>query len=112
MGLSKRDGPAVARCQRSILAMTAAVPHRTDSVNHVPRRQPEPGSDLGVASGAATERTASGQQLRTGRTMNGTIDTAATQQRAVRRIDDGIDGQRGDIGDDDVEGRLTDLPSR
>jgi hypothetical protein len=44
--------------------------------------------------------------------MNGAVDTAATQQRAVRRIDDGIDSQRRNIGDDDLEGRLTDLPCR
>jgi hypothetical protein len=44
--------------------------------------------------------------------MDGAIDAAATQQRAVRRIDDRIDSQRGNIGDDDLEGRLTDLPCR
>ena len=112
MGLSKRDGPAIARCQRGILTMAATMPYRADSVNHVPRRQPEPGSDLGVAGSAATERTARGQQLRPGRTMDGAVDAAATQQRAVRRIDDRIDSQRGNIGDDDLEGRLTDLPCR
>jgi hypothetical protein len=111
-GLSKRDGPAIARCQRGILTMAATMPYRADSVNHVPRRQPEPGSDLGVAGSAATERTARGQQLRPGRTMDGAVDAAATQQRAVRRIDDRIDSQRGNIGDDDLEGRLTDLPCR
>jgi hypothetical protein len=37
------------------------------------------------------------QQLRTGSPVNGAIHTAATEQGFVRRIHDGIHGQRGNV---------------
>ena len=36
--LAKADGAAIARRQRLIFARVAAVPDRTDGMNHVPRR--------------------------------------------------------------------------
>jgi hypothetical protein len=59
-------------------------------MNHMPRRQPITSGDFGVAGLAATEGAAFGQQLRTGRTMDGAIDAATAKQRSVRGVDDGV----------------------
>src|SRR5689334_13281605 len=40
--------------------------------------------------------------------MDCTIDAAAAQQRPVRRIDDGVDIERGDVGDADFDERGAD----
>lgn len=72
------------------------------------RRQTVAAGDLGVAGGATAKPAALHQQFRPRRAVNRTVDTAATQQRTVRRIDDGIDAQCRNIGDDDLEGRRAD----
>jgi hypothetical protein len=41
--------------------------------------------------------------------MDRAVDAATAQQRTVRRIDDGIDIKRRDVGDDDVVTRRADL---
>jgi hypothetical protein len=46
--------------------------------------------DLGVAGLAATKRAAFGEQRRPGGAMDRAIDPAATQQRGVRGVDDGV----------------------
>jgi hypothetical protein len=80
VGLAQFDRAAVARCQSFILALASAVPDRTDGVNHMPRRQPISFGDFGVASLAAMKRAAFGEKFGTGRAMDRTIDTAATEQ--------------------------------
>ena len=47
--------------------------------------------DLGLARLAAAERAALGQQLRPRGAMDGPVDPAAPEQRAVGRVDDGVD---------------------
>jgi hypothetical protein len=66
------------------------MPNRSDGMNDVPRRQPIPFGDFGVAGGAATKRAAFCQQLRPCRAMDRAIDTAAAQQRRIRGVDDGV----------------------
>jgi len=58
---------------------TAAVPHRTDGMDDVLRRQPVARRDLGFAGVAAAECLALGAQLRPGRAMDRAIDPAAAQ---------------------------------
>ena len=41
--------------------------------------------------------------------MDRTVDSAAAKQRIIRRIDDGIDIEGRDVGDDDVVARRADL---
>ena len=43
------------------------------------------------------------QQFRPRRTMDRAIDAAAAEQGAVRRVDDRVDGQGGDVAVDDRE---------
>jgi hypothetical protein len=109
MGVAEFDGAGVAGGECSIFTLAAAVPDRTDSMNHMPRRQPITSGDLGVAGAAAVERPAFRQQLRSGRAMNGAIHPATAKQRAVGGVDNGIDAQAGDVGDDDLQPRRTEL---
>jgi hypothetical protein len=107
--LAKFDGAAIARRQRIIFALAAAVPDRPDGMNYMPRRQPITSGDFGVAGRAAMERAAFSEQFRPGRTMDRTIDAAAAEQRGVGGVDDGVNAKRRDIGDDDFQPRRTEL---
>ena len=78
-------------------------------MNHMPRRQPIALGDLGVAGLAAVERAAFGEQLGPGRAMDRAIDATAAEQRRIRGVDDGVNAQRRDVGDDDFQPRRADL---
>jgi hypothetical protein len=93
----------VARCEKVVLTTTAAMPNRADSVHDMPSRQQVTASDFGRTRIAAAECSAFGEQFRTRRTMDGAIDASAAKQRPVRRIDDGIDVERRDIGNADFK---------
>jgi hypothetical protein len=41
--------------------------------------------------------------------MDRTIDTAAAKQRRIRGVDDGVNAQCRDVGDDDFQQRRADL---
>jgi hypothetical protein len=81
------------------------MPDRANGVNHMPCRKAISPGDLGVAGFAAMQATAFIEKLRTGGAMNRPVDATAAEQRAVGGIDDGVDVQRGDVGDDDLEAR-------
>jgi hypothetical protein len=108
VGLTEFYRAAIARGQRLVLAF-AAVPDRSDGVNDMPRRKFVALGDLGAASFAAMKRAAFGEQFGSGGAMDRAIDAAAAQQRGIRGVDDGVNAQRGDIGDDDFEPRRTDV---
>jgi hypothetical protein len=109
MGLAELNGAAIARRQSLVLALTPAVPDRTDGMNHMSRRQPIGLGDFGVTGLAATEGATLGEKLRPGRAMDCTIDAATAEQRRVRGVDDGVNAERCDVGDDDFESRRADL---
>ena len=44
--------------------------------------------------------------------MDRAIHTAAAEQRAIRGVDDGVNAQRGDVGDDDFQPRRAELADR
>ena len=112
MGLAEFDGTAIARCQRLVFALAAAVPDRADGMDHMPCGQPVSIGDLGIAGLAAVERTAFGQKFRSRRAMDRTVDTAPAEQGRIRRVDDGVNAKRGDVGDDDFQPRGTELAGR
>ena len=58
------------------------------------------------------ERAAFGQQFGPGRAMDRAIDAATAEQRSIRRVDDGVNAQRGDVGDDDFQPRRAELARR
>jgi hypothetical protein len=90
MGLAQLQCAAVTRRQRLVLAFAATVPDRADGMNDMPRRKPVARGDLGVAGLAACKRAAFGKQPRPGGAMDRAINPAAAEQRAIRRVDDGV----------------------
>ena len=97
------EAARVAAREELVLAPVAAGPDRADGVDHVTRRQPEAGRHDRVAGRTRAGRSGRGRQLRTGRPMDRAIDPAAAGQAAVRGVDDGIEVERRDVGDDDLE---------
>ena len=95
-----------------ILPAIAAVPDRPDGMDHMPRRKKISFGDPGVAGFAAAELAAFGQQLGPGRIMNRAIDSAPAEQGRIRGVDDGVNAQRGDVGNNDFQPRLADLARR
>ncbi|MNN71633.1 hypothetical protein D3C81_1875870 [compost metagenome] len=72
-------------------------------MEHMPRRQCMPSSSADLAGGAANagakfrQLLAFGQQAGAGGTVDGAVHTAAAQQGFVGRVDDGVNGQLGDV---------------
>jgi len=56
----------------------------------MPSGQPVTFCDFGVAGGTTAKAAAFGQKLRTGRAMDGAVDTAAAEQRLIGGVDDGV----------------------
>src|SRR5262249_28205116 len=94
--------------EQLFLALVAPAPDRTDRVDHVLGDKPVTARDLGRAGLAAAERAALAEQLRTGGAVDRAIDAAAAKKRAVCRVDDGVDVERGDVGAADVDTRGAD----
>jgi len=106
---AQRQRAAIAGRERGVLTGAAAVPDRTDGMDHMPRRQRISIGDLGVAGGAAIEAAARGEQVRTCGAMDRAVDSAAAEQRAIGGIDDRVERERRDVGDDDLKRRRADL---
>jgi hypothetical protein len=94
---------AIAGGEQPILVPSAAAPDRPDGVDDMARLQREPGRDLRFARRAAAKRPAGRKQLRPGRPVNRTIDAAAAGKAGIGGVDDRIDRQGRDIGNDDFE---------
>ena len=103
------DRAAIAGGEQFVFAVAAAIPDRTDGVDHMPRRKPVSAGDLGVARRAAIERAAFGEQFGPGGAMDRAIDAAPAEQRRIRGVDDGVNAQGRDVGNDDFEPRRADL---
>jgi hypothetical protein len=89
--------------------VVSAVPDRADGMNDMPRRQPISQSDFGAAGLAAMERAAFGNKLGPGRAMDRAVHATAAEQRRVRGVDDGVNAQARDVGDNDFQPRRADL---
>jgi hypothetical protein len=109
VALAEFNGPTIARRKRLIFAVTASVPDWSDGVDYMPRRQTIGLGDLGVAGFATIQHAAFDGELGPGRAMNRAVNTAAAQQRRIGGVDDGVNAQRRDVGDDDVEPCRADL---
>ena len=112
MDVAELDGAGVTTRKRVVFTLAAAAPDRTDSMDHTPCRQPIAPGDFGVAGFAATQRAAFCQQLRSRRAVDRAVDATAAKQRGVGGVDNGIDMQAGDVGDDDLEPRRAELARR
>src|SRR5262249_11848396 len=94
----KLERAPIARGEELRLAMAPASPHRSDRVDDVARGQSIAGRELRVSGRASSQRPALRQQLRARRAVNRSIYPAAAEQRRVGRVDDRVDGERGDVG--------------
>jgi hypothetical protein len=107
--LAQLDRATIARRKQIVLADCAAVPHRPNRVDHVLGLEPIAFGDLGVAGFAAMEHPAFGHELRPRSTMDRAVDAAPAEQGRIRGVDDGVNAQRGDVGNNDFQPRLADL---
>src|SRR5205807_3641753 len=89
--------------QRLRFATIPARPNRADGVNDEARRQIVSSSKFGFAGPATTELAAFFQQLRAGRTVNRSVNSAAAEQCRVRGIHNRIDLKFGNIATDDID---------
>src|ERR687898_255961 len=99
----QRQRAAIAGSKQFFLVGFAAAPHRPDGVDHMPGFQLVAASDFGLPGLGAAEGSAFGQQFRSGSAMNRAVDATAAQEAAVGGIDDGIDVQGGDVGNNDFQ---------
>ncbi len=81
----------MARGEQLRLAVSATSPNGADGVNHVPRSKPSGARRLGVTGVAAAQQAALREQLRPGRAVDRTVDSAPTEQARVRSVDDRVD---------------------
>src|SRR5262249_46684257 len=89
---------AVTRRQLAALAALAAAIDRADRVDHEARLEPVAARQLRIAGLAAAERAALREQLLAGRAVDRAVDPTAAQQAGVRRVDDRVDVEGGDVG--------------
>lgn len=75
----------------------AAAPNGPDRMNDVLGREAIAPCDFGLSGLATAEQTTLVQQIRACGAMNGTVDAAATEQRRIGSIDDGVDLERRDV---------------
>ena len=109
---AKLDTATIARCEERIFVARTTVPNRSDGMNHMSRRELVTFGDLGVAGLAAVQGPAFVLQFGAGCIMNRPIDAATAEQRRIRRVDDGVNAERGDVGNNDFQPRLADLARR
>lgn len=112
MSITKRDGAAVTGGEQFVFVPIAAMPDRSDGVDHVPRRQAVSSGDLGIAGLATVKPAAFGQQFRAGGPVDRAIDPTAAEQGFVGGVDDGVNAQACDVADDDFKPGRTDLMDR
>lgn len=103
------DRAAIAGSEQIILAVTAAIPDRSNRVDDVPGLEAIALGDLGVTGLAAVQHTAFGKQFGAGGTMDRAVNPAPTKQRRIGGVDDGVNAQCGDIDNNDVQPRLAEL---
>ena len=82
---------AVTRGEKFGFTLPAPTPHRPYGMDDVTRGQKIAAGDARFAGRAAAEAPAFVEQFGSRRPVDRTIDATATQQRAVRGIDDRVD---------------------
>src|SRR5262249_17017329 len=91
------------------LAVLTILPDRSNRMNDMTGREPVSPRDLGVAGLAAVKHPALGHQIRPRFTVDGAVDPTTAEKRRIGRVDDRVNAQGRNIGNDDFETRLADL---
>src|SRR6266436_10446850 len=99
---------AITAFEELLLSSTSAPPDRPDRVDDVGGRQTIPAGEPRLPRWTAAQSTAFGKKLRSRSPVDRAIDPTAAEQRGVRRIDDRIDPQAGDVprGQADAGGKF------
>ena len=87
--IERACGSSRASSASSLVA--AAVPHRADGMDDVPRLEPVAARDFGRRRSRSRRASRIPPQFRSRGAMDGAVDAAAAQQRAVGGVDDRID---------------------
>ena len=87
---AKLDRAAVAGGEQIIFVQISAVPYRPDGVDHMPGREPISLGDFGIARLATMQHAAFGNEVGPGGAMDRPVNAASTEERRVRRVDDGV----------------------
>src|SRR5690242_14432536 len=77
--------------------MRAAAPSWPDRMDDVARAQPVSLGDPRLTGWTTTDGPALFQEFRTGRAVDGAVNAAASKQRLIGRVYDGIDREPGDV---------------
>ena len=88
---------AVAACQLGGFSLVAAVPDRADGVEDELGGETEAEGRFGVAGVASVELAAGFQELWTGGAVDCSVDASASAQGVIGGVDDGVDGEAGDV---------------
>lgn len=83
--------------------MRATAPDWSDCVDHVAGGEIVATSDLRFTDSAAAERAALGEELRTRGAMNRAVYATTAEEGSIRGVDDGVDGELGDVTVDDFD---------
>ena len=97
VGRGELKRTTVARSQELWLPIRTAPPNWTNGVDDDLRRKTVAPCELGIASLAPPEQAALFYEVLPSGPMNRSVDTAASKQRGVRRIDDCVNGERRDV---------------
>ncbi len=102
---------AIAAGEKCIFVLRSALPDRPNGVKDKLCGEPEAWSSFYQAGGTAVQFAAGFEQFRTGRAMDGSVNTAPAEERAVGGIHDGIHFQGRDVSEDGFEAhRWLDAP--
>src|SRR5438105_14334364 len=94
-----RERRAIGRAQEVALTVTAVAPARSYRVDHVTGGHAPRAGDHGGAGGASVVTLAQlAHDLRPAGSMHPAVNPATTGERAVGRVDDGVDVERRDVG--------------
>jgi hypothetical protein len=111
----KRDGFAgvfagevealtVAACEACVFVVGATMPDWADGMEDPFCGEIEAWGGLGVACVAASEQAARVEKVWAGGAMNGSVDSASAEERAVRGVDDCVHFEGGDVSSEGAQG--------
>ena len=103
MGNRDLEATAIASRQKFRLAIGAVTPYGPDDVNDMRCGKAVAAGDFRVSGVAPAEAHALGEQIGPGGAMYRAVHTAASEQRVVGRVDDRVDLEGRDVGEDSVK---------
>src|SRR5262249_32056691 len=104
-GSESQTRPVTRRQQLRLIGCPAS-PDRPDGVNYMPGSQIISSGHLGLAGFASAQQSAFLQKFGSRGPMNRSVHASAAEQRAVGRVDDGVNVELGDVACDYFYSRI------